>query len=258
MQRDTRAEERHDDAAGGDDGLARRRRTGWKHAATPSSAWGRNSGLDRNTREPAKPASCPLASQIGTVEVFTPLLSGAPAIEGVPGKSSRENRAADVLCRACGAAAPTALLPVAAKRQADPRCDRQRIRPVLAEDEGKALQCQVTATNAGGSSVAVSRDVVDPAEYARTRPPRPPFPPSSIAAPSGTASAGQHADVRQRRVDRQPGTALDPFTYKWLRDGVQSPARPQQRLHADRRRRRQGDPVPGDGTRKQDGAQQRR
>jgi uncharacterized repeat protein (TIGR01451 family) len=27
--------------------------------------------------EPAKPASCPLASQIGTVEVFTPLLSGA-------------------------------------------------------------------------------------------------------------------------------------------------------------------------------------
>ena len=30
------------------------------------------------------PARCPLASQIGTVEVFTPLLSGAPTIQGVP------------------------------------------------------------------------------------------------------------------------------------------------------------------------------
>ena len=32
--------------------------------------------------EPAKPASCPQASQIGTFEVFTPLLSGAPKIAG--------------------------------------------------------------------------------------------------------------------------------------------------------------------------------
>ena len=39
--------------------------------------------------EPAKPASCPLASQVGTVEAFTPLLSGAPTIEGVPGKNVR-------------------------------------------------------------------------------------------------------------------------------------------------------------------------
>jgi len=32
---------------------------------------------------PAKAASCPEASQVGTVEVFTPLLSGAPTAEGV-------------------------------------------------------------------------------------------------------------------------------------------------------------------------------
>jgi hypothetical protein len=74
--------------------------------------------------EPAKPASCPLASQIGTVEVFTPLLSGAPAIEGAPGRALCGARDSDVLAGHLERQ-PDSRLPVAAKR---PRhCDRARI-----------------------------------------------------------------------------------------------------------------------------------
>ena len=95
---------------------------------------------------PPKPASCPLASQIGTVEVFTPLLSGAPTIQGVPRQAET-----DVLAGHVERQPDAPSNPVAAGRCRHRRCDRQRHtapaeEPLAKEDEGKAIQCQVTAT----------------------------------------------------------------------------------------------------------------
>ena len=157
--------------------------------------------------EPAKPASCPPASQIGTVEVFTPLLSGAPTIEGVPRKE------AELTCtRGMWSGTPAVSFQWLRNGVAVAGATGKEYVPVEA-DEGKALQCQVTATDAGGSSVAVSRDVVVLPEPS----PLPPFPPSSIAAPSGNASAGN-------TLTCVPGawtsSSAPTFTYQWLRNGV--------------------------------------
>jgi uncharacterized repeat protein (TIGR01451 family) len=164
-------------------------------------------GAGSQHSEPAKAASCPSASQIGTVEVFTPLLSGAPAIEGVP------RREAELTCsRGMWSGTPQLSFQWLRNGVALAGATGREYAPVEA-DEGKALQCQVTATGAGGSSVAVSRDVVVLPEPS----PMPPFPPASIAAPSGSATAGS-------TLTCAPGawtsSSTPTFTYQWLRNGV--------------------------------------
>src|SRR5262249_43211844 len=121
---------------------------------------------------PAKPASCPSASQIGSVEVFTPLLSGAPTIEGPPGKGSVGGDSGRLKCSSGewshGPWSVTA-------QQSEPGVeelengDHEKLKisyrwlrngaPIPAkasgreytavpeEDKGQALQCQVTARN---------------------------------------------------------------------------------------------------------------
>jgi hypothetical protein len=164
--------------------------------------------------EPAKPASCPLASQIGTVEVFSPLLSGAPTIEGIPGKNPKPPHVNEGLTCSQGAWSGSPALSYQWLRDgvAIENATGREYAPVAA-DEGKALQCLVTATNAGGRSVAVSRDVVGLPEPATV----PPFPPSSIAAPSGTASAGNTLTCAPGAWTSGEAPA---FTYQWLRGGV--------------------------------------
>jgi uncharacterized repeat protein (TIGR01451 family) len=164
-------------------------------------------GLGSEHSEPAKPASCPLASQIGTVEVFTPLLSGAPAIEGVQKKSQ------ELMCsQGMWNGSPTLSYQWLRGGAAITGATGSEY-VVVTADEGKALQCQVTATNEGGSSVAVSRDAVVLPEPS----PVPPFPPPSIAAPSGTASVPNTLTCENSAwtSSTAPG-----FTYKWLRNGV--------------------------------------
>jgi hypothetical protein len=168
--------------------------------------------------EPAKPATCPLASQIGTVEIFTPLLSGAPTIEGVPAKGHELT---------CSEGAWSVHKPTLSyqwlrrgEREGKPVAEAiagatgNEYAPVT-EDAGEALQCQVTATNASGSSVAVSRQAVVSPEPS----PLPPFPPPSIAAPGGTASVGNTLTCAAGAWTGDKGEKVA-FAYQWLRGGV--------------------------------------
>ena len=197
-------------------------------------------GAPKVVPEPAaKPASCPSASQIGTVEVFTPLLSGAPVVEGAPPRKEEEYER--LTCSQgmwSGGPWSRSSLQLEGGVEELENGNHERLKlsyqwllngsaiagatekiyaftPALfALEKGKPLQCQITATNAGGSSVAVSRDTVVTPEPS----PVPPFPPASVAAPSGTPSAGN-------TLTCAPGTwtssaALAPFAYQWLRDGA--------------------------------------
>jgi hypothetical protein len=225
--------------------------------------------------EPARPASCPLDSQIGTVEVFTPLLSGAPTIEGVPGKIPPSTAPGELTClQGTWNGSPTLSYQWLRNGVAIAGANGREYTPVGA-DEGEALQCQVTATNAGGRSVAVSRDAVGIVEQFKgkivsgsaivtgvtrftgvtvkselsgsgiaagttvisvneetnelemslpatetttstiTATPVPPFPPASIAAPSGTASVGNTLTCESGAWTGEH----EPFTYRWLRGG---------------------------------------
>jgi hypothetical protein len=164
---------------------------------------------------PAKAAECPVASQIGTVEVFTPLLSGAPTIEGVP-KIGEELTCSQGMWKGSPTLSYQWLLNGAAIEGATGR--EYRLPPTEAEyavDQGKPVQCKVTATNPGGSSVAVSREVVllpEPTEASK----QPPTPPSSIAAPSGAPSVGSTLTCTS-----EAWTGSPTLTYTWLRGGAE-------------------------------------
>ena len=180
--------------------------------------------------EPAKPASCPLSSQVATVEVFTPLLSGAPTIEGVRGKPTIEGVRGKGGALTCspgmwsGGAELTYqwLRGGEAIKEEGASGNVFPAKYTLKEaDEHKAIQCQVTATSPGGRSVAVSRDVVIPPEAS----PVPPFPPPSIAAPSGSASVGNALSCSagawtSSTVKSAAAAATPVFKYAWLRGGT--------------------------------------
>jgi uncharacterized repeat protein (TIGR01451 family) len=168
-------------------------------------------------REPAVEAKCPPASQIGTAEVFTPLLSGQPEAGGVPTQnqvltcspgmwSGSRTLSYQWLVNGVaikGATSSTFTLPTEIAPPTEPK---------YAEYKGKPLQCQVTATNANGSSVATSREIIP----LPGPPTTPPFPPPSIAAPSGTAAAGNTLTcVSEVWTGNSP-----PFSYRWLRGGL--------------------------------------
>src|SRR5262249_13326478 len=190
----------------------------------------------------AKPASCPLASQIGAVEVFSPLLSGAPTIEGAPRLRESSGPARKLKCAPGAWSGSPALsyqwlrggAPIAEATESEYRLqDRPQ-----AEDQGKALQCQVTAENAAGRSVAVSRNTgaLEERSFMRFENPStmPPRPPASIAAPSGTPSAGNtltcEAGVWTIEKEKEPVTEPNvwttenkegpAFAYQWLRGGA--------------------------------------
>jgi len=197
-------------------------------------------GAPKVVPEPAaKAASCPAASQIGAVEVFTPLLSGAPVVEGTPPRQGEES---ERLTCSQGMWSDGPWSRSAEQREGGveelENGDHERLKlsyqwllsgaaipgateklyaftpEAFVKDEGQSLQCQVTAANAGGSSVAVSRDTLVQPQSS----PAPPLPPQSIAAPSGTPSAGS-------TLTCAPGTwtsstALAPFTFEWLRNGA--------------------------------------
>ena len=169
-------------------------------------------------REPTVPAECPRASQIGTVEVFTPLLSGAPTLTGLPSKGSvltcsqgmwsvspqsfeyQWLRNGEVIA---GAASSEYTLPSE--------------EPLAKEAEGKAIQCRVIATNTGGGSAALSRDSVVGGSSVQSLP-QPPLPPASIAAPSGTAEPGHVLTCATGGW--ASSSALGAFKDQWLRNGV--------------------------------------
>jgi hypothetical protein len=202
----------------------------------------------------AKPAACPteekngkteIPSQIGTVEVFTPLLSGAPTIEGTPAREkyeterltcsqgiwsngpwsrSSEQREGGVEELENGNHERLKLsyqwllngkaMEGAEELEQGAKTKVYAFNPTIyAAEKGKSVQCQVTATNAGGSSVAVTRAVVVTPEPS----PVPPFAPPSIAAPSGAASVGNTLTCPAGRWTSKTTPA---FTYQWLLGGV--------------------------------------
>jgi hypothetical protein len=83
---------------------------------------------------------------------------------------------------------------------------------IVEADSEQPLQCQVTASNAGGRSVAISRDIVPfkipgPSSAA-------PFPPASVLAPKGTPSVGNTLTCEHGAWTGSPA-----FLYTWLRGG---------------------------------------
>jgi len=82
---------------------------------------------------------------------------------------------------------------------------------VVAEDEGKALQCRVTATNGGGSTQAVSDRVVAEPQPA-TAPPKQ----TSAGSVSGTPQVGASLDCGEGGWEGEPS-----FTRQWLRNGTE-------------------------------------
>jgi hypothetical protein len=185
-----------------------------KSPATPTP----DEQVEAEKREPAVAAKCPSASKIGTVEVFTPLLSGDPTIQGPPEKREKLGCAQgewSVTPEAIfyqwlrnGSAIPGATGPHYT---------------VSAADEGTSLQCQVTARNVGGSSVAVSRasraGVETSPGFTSFEPThQPPFPSSSIPVPTGTASSGH--ELSCARANWRHIESPEP-EYRWLRGGVE-------------------------------------
>ncbi len=171
--------------------------------------------------EPANAARCPKASKIGTVEVFTPLLSGAPTIEG-------ELAVGHSLKCSPGAWSVDATYSFQWLREGQPIANAtgSEYAPTT-EDKAttvagaKVIQCQVTATNAGGSSVAVSREAVPPSSVKTGtgpeghEPPQPSLPPPNIARPSGNLAEGEPLTCQKGVWTESPT-----LSYKWLRDGA--------------------------------------
>jgi hypothetical protein len=85
---------------------------------------------------------------------------------------------------------------------------------LTAEDEGKAVQCEVTATNAGGSAAAASEGGEAAAVVAAVvaTPPRA----SSVPTLSGTASVGETLTCSEGAWENSPTS----YEFQWLRDGV--------------------------------------
>ena len=170
---------------------------------------------------PAQEATCPLASQIGTLEVFTPLLSGAPAAEGgleAPnGVKCTEGQwggshTLSYQWLSNGAEIPGATEPTLKVTNASERNNNGEPEE---EDENTSIQCEVTARNQGGSSVAVSRPAVQGKNVSNGEPLPPPLAPASIAAPSGDASAGGTLTC-----DGGDWTSGPTLSYAWLRAGT--------------------------------------
>jgi hypothetical protein len=222
-------------------------------ACTKAQFWPPENGAEpAEHREPAVPAKCPQASTIGTVEVFTPLLSGAPVAEGALGVRG------DLTClQGDWSGGPWSHSPEQLEGGVEEleNGNHERLKlsyqwlrngntiatgreyAVVPADEGQAVQCQVTATNGGGSSVAASRAAVggrlqNPAEEEKLRnegklpkeeelrkegkPTASPLPPASIAAPSGTPSTGNTLTCESGAWAESPTS----FTYEWLRNGT--------------------------------------
>jgi hypothetical protein len=169
--------------------------------------------------------SCPNGSRVGTVEVLTPLLSSSPVAEGAPlvveGATSKGER----------------LTCTSGTWNGGPALSYQWLRNGVAiggatgreyklqkTDEGQPLQCEVIATSAGGSSVAVSRGVVvleavfnEEGEFQGYAEPATaaPLQQSRLAPPTGTASVGHELSCGNATWKGEPT-----FVYQWLRNGA--------------------------------------
>jgi hypothetical protein len=180
-----------------------------KVPAQPSSA----EQDEAEHREPAVPGKCPPASQIGTFEVFTPVLSGAPSISGEP-------LVGNPLTCSSGNWTGSPALSYQWLRNGKPIGGATNNQyTVVEEDDKKPLQCQVTASTAGGRSVAISRDAVAFKEAGASS--DAPFPPSSVPAPK--RSAGNTLTCEHGAWSGSPV-----FHYTWLRGGEPVPGATEQ------------------------------
>jgi hypothetical protein len=164
--------------------------------------------------EPANAASCPPASQIGTVETRTPLLTGAPAASGPEGGTHT------VTCSEGRWTNAKPSLSYQWLRNGAPSPGEQlesedlgaEAASVTAEKNGlsNAIQCQVTARSATGSSVAVSQPVYPESAL--------PFPPANIPRPTG-ASEPKPGEALTCAAGSWNSTTAVGFSYQWLRNG---------------------------------------
>jgi uncharacterized repeat protein (TIGR01451 family) len=169
-------------------------------------------------REPAVAAKCPSASQVGTVEVFTPLLSGAPTIQNVPQRGELLN-----CTKGEWSVTPEQIFYQWLRNGSAIKGATGAHYTPSAQDEGALLQCEVTARNVGGSSIAVSRTsrvgVNNAGAVSFEEPGHPtPFPSSSIPAPTGTASSGHQLSCA--RANWRHIESPEP-EYRWLHGGVE-------------------------------------
>jgi uncharacterized repeat protein (TIGR01451 family) len=157
-----------------------------------------------------EPGSCPAGSQGATAEVFTPLLSASPAIRNVP--QTGEN----LICSngTWNGASSFAYQWLRDGVAISGATNREYT--AVEADEGNAIQCQVSAVNTSGRSVAVSPEVdVEAPESEPSTESNPPLQQSRLAPPAGTASAGGTLSCGSAVWKGAPT-----FAYQWLRDGV--------------------------------------
>jgi hypothetical protein len=161
-----------------------------------------------STAEPAVPAACPSGSQIGAMEIFEPLLSGAPKVAGAA-------VAGETLYCSNGVWNGSPTFSYQWLRDGAPIAGATGSDYALgAADEGKTVQCQVMASNAGGSSVEVDRvaDVVAPEPATPVA-----VPPANLPVPSGNPSIG---GVLSCNAETGSWSAGPTFSYQWLRGGA--------------------------------------
>jgi hypothetical protein len=84
---------------------------------------------------------------------------------------------------------------------------------LVAADEGKAVQCRVTATGPGGSGVAISTNEV----IAPNPTPLPPTRPSGALSVTGTRNIGQTLSCAAGTWGNSPTS----FAFQWLRNGTE-------------------------------------
>jgi hypothetical protein len=160
---------------------------------------------------------CPDGSQVGTAEAFTPLLSASPVAEGGGYVGER------LVCTSGTWNGRPALSYQWLRNGSAISGANGREYTVQKADEGKSLQCQVAATNAGGSSVAVSREVVvaeavfnEEGEFVGYKEPaNTPLQQTRLASPSGTVSVGHELSCANAIWKGEPA-----FAYAWLRNGA--------------------------------------
>lgn len=151
---------------------------------------------------------CPLASQVATVAIWTPLLSTQPVaqltgiddgeLECVPGSWSGEEAGHPLRYRWLRDGTPIAGA-------------EGGVYQTVAADEGMAIQCEAIASNAGGSTVAVSaNEAVAP--YSS------PLPPQAVLLPKvqGAASPGATDSCTTGSWSSSPSS----YAYQWLRGGA--------------------------------------
>ena len=167
------------------------------------------------------PGECPLSSQVANVAIWTPLLTTQPTLRALTGTLGTSARGAHLTYREdeyeCARGSWSGIesghpLHFQWLRDGVPIAGAEKTVYVPGvADEGKAIQCEVTVGNAGGTTVAVSvNEAMEPYPS--------PLPPEVLLLPKmeGAESAGATDTCTTGAWSGSPTS----YAYQWLRNGA--------------------------------------